>query len=140
VNRVQLQQLAEDRILDAQSLLATSRWSGAYYLAGYAVECGLKACVLNHVVNTGVIFQDKKYAERCWTHRPEELVRLADLEAARGIDAAADPTFAANWLTVEGWSERSRYETKGQLEAKQLFDAVNDPAMECCRGFENIGE
>ena len=36
-----MQQLAEDRILDAASLLAVGRWSGAYYLAGYAVECGL---------------------------------------------------------------------------------------------------
>jgi len=128
VNLVQLQQLAEDRILDAQPLLAASRWSGAYYLAGYAVECGLKACVLNHIVSTGVIFQDKKYAERCWTHRPEELVKLADLEAVRGIDAASDPAFAAHWLTVEGWSEHSRYESKGRLEAQQLIDAVNDPS------------
>ncbi len=39
VNRAELQQLAEDRILDAQALLAVNRWSGAYYLAGYAVEC-----------------------------------------------------------------------------------------------------
>ena len=80
LNRVQLQQLAEDRTLDSQSLLAAGRWSAAYYLIGYAVECGLKACVLNHIVNSGVVFQDRKYAERCWTHRPEELVKLANLE------------------------------------------------------------
>jgi hypothetical protein len=129
VNRIQLQQLAEDRVIDAQSLFAAGRWSAAYYLAGYAVECGLKACVLNHIVNTGVVFQDRKYAERCWTHRPEELVKLASLEALRGQAAAAEPLFAANWLTVEGWSEASRYEVKTQHEAQQLLEAITDPVQ-----------
>ena len=127
MNRAQLQQLAEDRILDAQVLLAASRWSAAYYLAGYAVECGLKACVLARVEKTGVIFEDRKFGERCWTHRPEELVKLADLETVRGVDASTDPAFAANWLTVEGWSEISRYESKTQPECQQLLDAIIDP-------------
>jgi hypothetical protein len=42
VNKDELRQLAQDRILDAKALLAARRWSGAYYLAGYAVECALK--------------------------------------------------------------------------------------------------
>jgi len=49
LNRPQLHQLAEDRVLDAKALLDAGRWSGAYYLAGYAIECGLKACVLAYV-------------------------------------------------------------------------------------------
>jgi hypothetical protein len=61
VNRVQLRQLAEDRLLDAERLLTGGRWAGAYYLAGYAVECGLKACIMAHVEATGAIFQDRKY-------------------------------------------------------------------------------
>ena len=38
VNRLELRQLAQDRLQDAAVLLAAGRWSGAYYLAGYAVE------------------------------------------------------------------------------------------------------
>lgn len=68
MNRLELRQLAEDRILDAANLLAGQRWSGTYYLSGYAVECGLKACILAHVEKTGVIFLDKKFGETCWTH------------------------------------------------------------------------
>jgi hypothetical protein len=37
LNRAELRQLAEDRVLDARALLKEGRWSGAYYLAGYAV-------------------------------------------------------------------------------------------------------
>jgi len=127
MNRVQLQQLAEDRVLDAQTLMAAGRWPVGYYVGGYAVECGLKACVLARIERTGVIFQDRKFGERCWTHRPEELVKLADLEIVRGVDAAADPVLTANWLTVEAWSETSRYEIKTQSQCQQLFDAIVDP-------------
>jgi len=45
VNRTQLQQLAEERVRDAEALLKAGQWSGAYYLAGFAVEFGLKACI-----------------------------------------------------------------------------------------------
>jgi hypothetical protein len=128
VNRADLQQLAEDRLLDAQALLAANRWSGAYYLAGYAVECGLKSCVLAHVVRSGVIFQDRRYAEKCWTHDIEELVRLAGLEAARCVEVAANPSLGKNWLIAGGWSETSRYQQKTQTQAQELFDAVNDHA------------
>jgi HEPN domain-containing protein len=54
VNRAELRQLASDRIEDARILLAGGRWSAAYYLLGYAVETGLKACILKLVEETGV--------------------------------------------------------------------------------------
>jgi HEPN domain-containing protein len=124
VNRAELRQLAEDRLIDAQHLLAGGRWSGAYYLAGYAVECGLKACIMAHVESTGAIFQDKKYSEKCWTHDLEALVALAGLEVVLDADLAANPALDANWTVVLDWEETSRYEQKTQAEAQALYDAV----------------
>jgi len=126
LNRVQLQDLAEDRVLDAETLLAAGRWSAAYYLAGYAVECGLKACVLAYVERTGVIFRDRKFAEKCWTHDVEALVKAADLDAARGLDVAANADLKRNWAYATAWTETSRYERKTESEARSLFDAVTD--------------
>jgi hypothetical protein len=127
VNRAELRQLAEDRVLDSAALLAAGRWSAAYYLAGYAVECGLKSCVLAYIEKTGIIFDDKKYGERCWTHDLETLVGLADLAAVRGAAVAANAIARQAWTVVDEWSEQSRYEQKTQLEAQELFDAVTDP-------------
>ena len=127
MNRAELQQLAEDRLLDAQALLAASRWSGAYYLAGYAVECGLKACVMVYVQSTGAIFQDKKFGEKCWTHDLEALVGLAGLEAALGVDMAANPALSVNWEEVKDWDETSRYQQKTQAEAQALYNAAASP-------------
>jgi hypothetical protein len=39
--------MAGERVRDAAALLKARRWSAAYYLAGYAAECGLKACVVS---------------------------------------------------------------------------------------------
>jgi hypothetical protein len=124
VNRAQLRQLAEDRILDAACLLAGGRWAGAYYLAGYAAECGLKACILAHVEATGAIFQDRRFSEKCWTHDLEELVRLADLEQTLGADIAANAVLSANWAEAKDWTERSRYEQKTRPQAQLLYDAI----------------
>ncbi|MBI1903151.1 MAG: HEPN domain-containing protein [Planctomycetia bacterium] len=119
-----MRQLAEDRILDAERLLTGGRSSGAYYLAGYAVECGLKACILAHVEATGAIFQDKKYSERCWTHDLEELLRLANLKPTLDADAAGNSALSGNWAVAKDWRETSRYEQKTQPEAQAMYDAV----------------
>ena len=44
-SNIEIRQLAEERLKDAQVLLANERHEGAFYLAGYAVELTLKAKV-----------------------------------------------------------------------------------------------
>ncbi|MBI3467426.1 MAG: hypothetical protein HY000_30830 [Planctomycetes bacterium] len=126
MNRADFRQLAEDRVLDADALLAAGRWSGAYYLAGYAVECGLKACILGYIESSGIIFEDKKFAERCWTHDIEQLFVSANLKVARDLAVAANPHFGNNWIVVKAWNESDRYYQKTEAEARSLFAAVTD--------------
>jgi HEPN domain-containing protein len=45
MTRKDLQKLAAIRLKEAKLLLAANAPDGAYYLAGYAVECALKACI-----------------------------------------------------------------------------------------------
>ena len=40
MNRSDLQKIADIRVADAKLLLDAGRFEGAYYLIGYAVECG----------------------------------------------------------------------------------------------------
>jgi hypothetical protein len=127
VNRAQWQQLAERWLVDAKHLLDNHRWSAAYYLAGYAVECGLKACVLVRVATTPeVIFEIRRFSEDCWTHNAVDLVKLAGLEAARLGDVAANPVLGMNWLYVKEWSERVRYQSVSHQRAKNLYAAITD--------------
>jgi hypothetical protein len=126
VNRADLQQLADIRIEEAAALLAmpVPRTDGAYYLAGYAVECALKACIAKMYSQHD--WPEKQFVSDCHTHSILALVRLAGLEAARAADAAANATFDSNWGIVKDWNERSRYERHSQAEAQKLLDAIVD--------------
>ena len=129
--RAEWQQLAEDRILDAQALLTlpAPRWSAVYYLAGYAVECGPKACVLVRLSREpDVIYREKRFMQDCWTHDIEALVEAAGLKAARDADILTSPARQLNWQRGTDWNEKVRYEQKTQAEAERLFEAVTHPS------------
>ncbi len=126
MNRAALQQLSDERIEDARVLIAAKQWAGAYYLAGYALECALKSCVLAYIDRTGIIFEDKKYAQNCWTHDIEDLVRQAGLTIERDEAAGTNITLGQHWLIAKDWSETSRYRISTQLQAEKLFHALTD--------------
>jgi HEPN domain-containing protein len=124
VNRADLQWLAEERIKDAKVLLAARRWSAAYYLAGYAVEAALKACIAKLMKSEE--FPDRNFAEKCWTHNLQQLVVLAGLKIDFDDTLQRDADLSDNWNCVKDWSESSRYARTSKAKAQQLYDAVTD--------------
>ena len=129
MNRTDLQQLANDRIADVEALLAAHRWAGAYHMAGYALECALKSCVLHHIEKTGVIFSDKKYLDalpKCWTHDLSHLLNQTGLMSDFGEACKANPILYGNWGVAKDWTEVSRYQQKNQAEAEELFKAITN--------------
>lgn len=121
MNKLKWQQLAERWLVDAKCLLDGRSWSAAYYLAGYAVECGLKACVLARVgARPEVIFEDKKFSEKCWTHSVLELVKQANLEPIRAADAVANPALGKNWLVVKDWNDTRRLDAHHDVRPDEL--------------------
>ena len=137
--RVEWQQLAECRIEDARAHLdpAVGRWAAAYYLIGYAIECGLKACILARIAaHPEVIYEEKRFSLDAWTHDSRILLRLADLEAERDADIQTNHVRSLNWKLIWGWNEESRYLQKSRGDAEQLFEAitnVNDGVMQWIR-------
>ncbi len=65
--RAEFQQLAEERLEEAKALLSLGKWGGAYYLAGYAVELALKACIIKRIMATDA-FPEKEFSRNCYTH------------------------------------------------------------------------
>ncbi len=142
MSRAELQQLAEDRILDAQALLAAQRWSGAYHVAGYAVECGLKSCILAHLDRTGVLFKDRTYLRSladCWTHEVDKLVGIAGLTAELGIACGVNPGLAGYWGVAKDWNETSRYEKKNRRKPERFTRQSRTIRMECFDGYAYTG-
>jgi HEPN domain-containing protein len=122
--------LAELRLEDAEELLHIKRWACGYYVAGYAVECALKALIVREAERTGAVFDDKKAAiqllDSFFIHDLERLFKAAGLEVDFGMARGANPALNTVWQVVKGWTEASRYEQKTQPEAEALVQAVND--------------
>jgi hypothetical protein len=127
MNRIDFQQLADIRIDEASALLVQGKSDGAYYLAGYAVECGLKACIAS-LTNQDDFPPKPKFIHDYYSHEIEKLVKVAGLTAQRDTDAAADNDLEANWAIVKDWTEESRYQRKTPAEAQALIAAITDAA------------
>ena len=128
MNQADLRRMAEERIKDARALIRGKRWEFAYYAAGYSIECALKSCVLARMIHTAWVFEEKWNARDCLTHDLNELIRLADLtndlNARRAASAASGDLFDSNWKTVVKWQVTSRYASRTEAEARDLFAAM----------------
>jgi len=122
VDRRDLQALSRVRINEAKGLLSLGMYDGAYYLAGYAVECALKPCIAKETKRHE--FPDKRRADSSYTHSLSDLVRYANLETSRQELASRDLEFKENWDKVKLWSEQSRYRRHGAQAAQDLVEAV----------------
>ncbi|MDO9249509.1 MAG: hypothetical protein Q7U11_23860, partial [Phenylobacterium sp.] len=69
--------MAQTKLDDALLLLAHKRYSNAYYLAGYAIEIALKACISRQI--TADVIPDKAFINAIHTHQLKDLVGVAGL-------------------------------------------------------------
>ena len=89
MNRTDFQRLATLRIAEAQALLAAGFPAGAYYLAGYAVECAIKTCIAKNVQQYD--FPDKDRVNQSYSHNLVQLLRAANLEDEFGNARSKQP-------------------------------------------------
>lgn len=107
MNQADFQQLSEVRLQEALSLLEAGHYAGAYYLAGYSVECALKACIAGQTEPHE--FPDRVRAQRANVHDLEQLVEVAKLETDLQDAQARNPVLRSSWTVIKDWDETSRY-------------------------------
>ena len=126
MTRSQLIKIAKARISEANALLSMHKYSGAYYLGGYAVECLLKAAIAKTIRRSE--FPNKKLISDAYTHDLSKLAKLSPVGLQLENEIASNKAFALNWGIAKDWSTDSRYEISNANKAKELLDALNDPA------------
>jgi hypothetical protein len=97
--RKDFQRLAELRAKEAATLAKTRNQQGAYYLAGFAVECALKACIAKRT-RRHEFPADTEYTRKVCSHNLEQLLKLAHLDVQLETDMEARPQLADNWAFV----------------------------------------
>src|SRR3954453_13289694 len=98
--------LALARVADAKVLFAAGRYDAAYYLAGLAVECALKARIARATARHE--FPGRRIAERAFTHDPGKLLDLA--KRKRELEQAP-LSVQENWDVVSTCNIEVRYES-----------------------------
>ncbi|MDR3752183.1 MAG: HEPN domain-containing protein [Terracidiphilus sp.] len=124
MNRIDFQEIAETRIREARALLTAGFPDGAYYLAGYAVECALKSCIAKRTREHD--FPEKKLVNDSHTHDLGKLLQLAELKDALDAVIGSDPAMESALDKIQDWSETSRYQRKTVQEAAELLKAIED--------------
>jgi HEPN domain-containing protein len=122
VDRKDLQSLSRIRAREAKALLDAGLYDGAFYLAGYAVECALKACIAKATRRHE--FPDKSRVNKSYVHDLDQLITLAGLEEAHRKLMDSDTGFRKDWGFVKLWSEESRYRTIDPKDAEALVAAI----------------
>ncbi|MGL4550852.1 MAG: hypothetical protein ACRC33_06665 [Gemmataceae bacterium] len=128
MTRAEWQALSAVFATEAGTLLAAKLWGLAYYAAGYAVECALKACVMERLEgDIGLFFRERRFQENAWKHDLTELARVADLTAALAAECKVNAAFDSAWTEACLWNEASRYDRREQAAAEALYAAIIEP-------------
>lgn len=123
MTRQEFQLIAETRIEEATILFETKLYSGAYYLAGYALECGIKACLSKQIAEHKI--PKKKFITDLYTNDLLKLIKLDDaLSNSYDLESKNNIDFLMNWTLVKDWNESARYRTFDKEEAQELIKAI----------------
>lgn len=123
MNRTDLQRIAETRLREAKILLAAGESAGAYYLAGYAVECALKACITKTFKEHE--FPVLTFVNKIYSHNLAELLKHAGLGNEQELTLSSK--LWDRWSIVKDWNETKRYEEPTLQDAEGLYLAIADP-------------
>jgi HEPN domain-containing protein len=124
MTRADLQKLADEKLSDAQVLFNAKSWSNAYYLAGYAVELAIKACIAKSFKADTI--PDKTLVERTYSHKFASLIGTAGLTAELRNQEQASQDFRTAWGVVNQWSPDDRYAENSEQDARELIEAIGD--------------
>jgi hypothetical protein len=123
MNKKDLEKLADVRVNEAKTLLDAKNYQGAYYLAGYSLECAIKACIAKQVQRYD--FPNLELAKNSYSHKLVDLLGVAGLKQKLDEKERKDDNFKLNWAVAKDWSEKARYECEvEETRAKDLYVAI----------------
>lgn len=135
--QIDIQNLAAEKLADAECLLQAGRYDAAYYLCGYTVELLLKARVCKtlgiddffdfgsstkkKLKNDGTLYKSFK------VHDLSQLIILSGIYTEFESCLDSDKNFKTAWSILEKWDENSRYLTgKTENDAKDFISSTKD--------------
>jgi HEPN domain len=120
------------RLEEANALLSLGFYDGAYYLAGYAVECALKACIAKGTLRYE--FPDKKKVESSYSHNLRDLIKVAGLRKPVSSELPKTRTFERTGISLRHGRSRAGTNGIGRKPHAHCSRRLVTAAMELCHG------
>jgi HEPN domain-containing protein len=134
-SRAEFKKLALTRLDDARVLLKNRRYSAAYYVAGYVVECALKACLAKKTQRYQFPPEPDRVRRSYYTHDLQALAKECGL---LDVLEKGHPQLGKYWTYVKDWRGTKRYDPDAGLLAKDILRAIEDPAarvLQCIKHY-----
>src|SRR5437660_7111863 len=123
IDQGDLIKIADERLKDAEALLAAGRYDGAIYLGGYVVELALKSRICR-ILNWKGFPQTRSEFQNYLsfkTHNLDVLLALA------GAENTIKTTYLVEWSVVATWDPEARYNPIGSAaksDAESLLESA----------------
>jgi HEPN domain-containing protein len=121
MQRTEIEEIVQARLIDAEVLLEASRFDGSVYLCGYAIELGLKARICR-ILEWNEYPTGSKYST-FKTHDLDVLLHLTGLEDKVKLE------YMTAWSIVAQWNPEARYKPIGSVnvdDAKDMLDSAKE--------------
>ncbi|MDD5271366.1 MAG: hypothetical protein PHU14_01480 [Methylovulum sp.] len=118
---IDLEQIARDKLVDADCLFKGNRFDGAVYLAGYALEIALKVRLCKNNGLSGFPENSSecdKLTKQWFSHS------LIKLESHSGLNLSS--SHLTEWSIVKNWDVEARYKNSqaSRFGARDFLDSV----------------
>lgn len=123
MTRLEIQDLANLRLEEAEALFAAGKFDGCVYLCGYVAELALKAAICK-------ILDLTEYPESRPAFKVHHFDDLSLLAGLQGSISSLPKPLGSNWLLITRWDTRFRYaprHTYNQSDALDWLDALRHP-------------
>lgn len=123
IDLTELGKIAEERLKDAEALLAAGRYDGAIYLGRYVVELSLKSRICR-ILNWKGFPQTRTEFQNYQSFKTHNLDVLLSLS---GVEDKIKTRYLAEWSAVATWDPEARYNPIGgasKSDAELLIESA----------------
>jgi HEPN domain-containing protein len=124
ISQHELRRIARTRLAEARALYNNGRYDGAAYLAGYAVEAGLKARICRTLRRKGYPDSRREF-DNYLSFRTHDLVVLLTLT---NIEDRITNRHPAAWTRIKTWNPETRYRPIGTVTQQDSLEMVEAAA------------
>jgi HEPN domain-containing protein len=123
IDLAELVKIAEERLKDAEALLAAGRYDGAIYLGGYVIELTLKSRICK-------VLSWKGFPQTRSEFQKYQSFKTHDLDVLLSLSGAEDKIktgYLAEWSAVATWDPEARYNPIGSAsksDAELLIESA----------------